>query len=174
MIFWKGGRTMQKHWRITYFVMCMVMLLSSAGCAGSLFKNYGTIIPDRAARNAFEKYQINPNFTYYISGSDVYPNAIIGVDKAYTLESDLWKKVEMTPPIFRELVMDMQTRALNLGQSQHGFAMFDDKGNRIGIWYSILSARMMLKMKDSRTVIIYTPDIDTYEKYERGGNDHSK
>jgi hypothetical protein len=93
---------------------------------------------------------------------------------AYTLESDLWKKVEMTPPIFRELVMDMQTRALNLGQSQHGFAMFDDKGNGIGIWYSILSARTMLKMKDSRTVIIYTPDIDTYEKYERDGNGDSK
>ena len=165
---------MRKHWRITFCMLCILILFSSAGCVGSLFKNYGTIIPDRAATNAFEKFQINPNFTYYISGSDAYPNAIIGVDKAYTLESDLWKKVEMTPPIFRGLIMDMQTKALTLGQSQHGFAMFDDKGNQIGIWYSILSARMMLKMKDSRTVIIYTPDIDTYEKYESGGKDDSK
>jgi hypothetical protein len=38
---------------------------------------------------AFEKYQVNSNYNYYISGSDVYPNAIIGLDKALTLEPDL-------------------------------------------------------------------------------------
>jgi hypothetical protein len=60
----------------------------------------------------------------------------------------------------------MQTKASEYGHSQHGFAMYDNKGNRIGIWYSIMSAKMLLVMKNDRTVIIYTPDLDTYERYE--------
>ncbi len=159
---------MHKYWRIVICIIYIAILPPASGCAGSLYKNYGKIIPDREATIMFEKFQINPNFNYYISGSDVYPNAIIGLDKAYTLDSDLWKPVEMTQKKLRELVQYMQTRALNIGQVQHGFFMLDDKGKRIGVWYSILSARTSIQMKDSRTVIIYTPDLDTYEKYEDG------
>jgi hypothetical protein len=85
------------------------------------------------------------------------------------LESDLWKKVDMTPVKFQELVTSMQDRirTLSIKLSLHGFVILDDKGKQIGVWYSILSVRTSIKMKDSRTVIIDTPDIDTYLKYER-------
>jgi hypothetical protein len=148
--------------------MWVLMLLPSAGCTGSLFKNYGRIEPDGAVTNAFEKYQVNPKYNYYISGSEVYPNAIIGLDKAYALEPDLWKPVEMTPKKLRELVQYMHDKASNvsIGLALHGFVMLDDKGKQIGVWYSILEAKTSLKMKDDRTVIIITPDIDTYLKYE--------
>jgi len=63
----------------------------------------------------------------------------------------------------------MQARALALMLIQHGFIMFDDKGNQIGVWYSILEATTALKMKDNRTVIIYTPDIDIYDNTYKGG-----
>ncbi len=153
--------------------MCLLTLLPYSGCSSLHLKNYGRIIPDRDATIAFEKYQMNTDFNYYISGSDVYPNAFIGLDKSYTLDSDLWKKVEMTPAKFREIVQYMQSKAFTTSQPQHGFAMFDDKGNKIGIWYSILSAKTTLQMKDERTVIIYTPDIDTYLKYEDDSGHHN-
>ncbi len=35
---------------------------------------------------------------------------------------------------FRELVLQMQVRARQIGQFQYGFAIFDDKGKQIGIW----------------------------------------
>ena len=154
--------------------MCILILIVSVGCAGSIAQHYGSIVPDRNATDVFEKYQINPNYNYYISGSDVYPNAFIGLDKSYVLDTDLWKKVEITPAKFRELVQYMQDKALSTGQSQHGFAMFDDKGKKIGIWYSILSVKTWLKMEDERTGIIYTPDIDTYLKYENDGRHRIK
>ena len=165
-----GGRTMQKNWMTTFCIMCVLILLPSVGCTGSLFKNYGRIVPDGAVTNTFEKYQVNPNYNYYISGSEVYPNAIIGLDKAYALEPDLWKKVEMTQKKLRELVQYMHDKVstITFGLSLHGFAMFDDKGKQIGVWYSILEAKTSLKMKDDRTVIIITPDINTYLKYEDG------
>jgi hypothetical protein len=169
-MFVKGERTMQKKWVTTFFIMVVLVLLPSAGCTGSLFKNYGSIVPDRAVTNAFEQYQVNPKYNYYISGSEVYPNAIIGLDKAYALEPDLWKPVEMTPQKLRELVQYMHDKVstITFGLSLHGFAMFDDKGKQIGVWYSILEAKTSLKMKDERTVEIITPDIDTYLKYEDG------
>ncbi len=73
-----------------------------ADCSTVMFKNWGSIKPDTDATNDFEKFQINANLNYYISGSDVYPTSILGLNKAYTLDTDLWKKIDMTPEIFSQ------------------------------------------------------------------------
>lgn len=173
---WIGGRKMPKHWKIVFCAISALMFLLSAGCAGTLSKNYGSIIPDGHVTDAFDKFQVNPNFNYYYSGSEVYPSAIIGLDKAYTLDSDLWKKVDMTPAKLRELVTYMKDKAttVNFKAPLYGFTMYDDKGKQIGIWYSIIEAKTFLKMKDSNTVIIDTPDINTWLKYEDGNRLHMK
>jgi hypothetical protein len=134
------------------------------GCGGTFFKNYGGITPNADAAKTFEAYRISPNYNYYTSGSFVYPNALMGLDKTYTLDSDLWKKIEPTPQEFRELVTNMQKKALETGQNQHGFVILDDKGRQIGIWYSILSVRTVVRMKEDGKVVIFTPDLDTYER----------
>jgi len=79
------------------FVVLLLLALSTAACAGMMVKNYGSFEPDRGILKAFEGYQVNPNLNYYVSGSDVHPNAIMGLNKKFTLEESLWKKVEMTP-----------------------------------------------------------------------------
>ena len=153
-------------------IICCAVFTSfiflSWGCNGALFRNYGRITPDLSVKDAFEKYQVNPNYNYYISGSDVYPIAIIGLDKAYRLEPDLWKQIDMTPRKLRELVQDMRDKVsfISWGQVPYGFAMFDNKGKQIGVWYSVLEAKTSLKVKEDRTVEIITPDIDTYLKDE--------
>ena len=70
---------------------------------------------------AFGKYRINPKYNYFISGSDVYPNAIIGIDKSCAVESDLWKKIDMPLTKMHELVRNMKDNAttLNLGMPVH-------------------------------------------------------
>ena len=144
-------------------IICALVILVSAGCVGPHAGNYGRVIPDGDVTGAFETYQTDPDLTYYISGSDVYPNAIMGLRKAYTLDSTLWKKFKMTPQVLRELVTNMQMKAPIL----HGFTLVDNRGNRIGVWYSLLSATTSLWMKDDHTVVILTPALDTYEKIER-------
>lgn len=142
----------------------VLVLLFCMGCGGTLFKNYGGITPNADAAKTFETYHINPNYNYYTSGPYVYPNALMGLDKTYTLDSDLWKKIEPTPQEFRELVTNMQKRALDVGQNQHGFVISDDKGRQIGAWYSILSVRTVVRMKEGGKVAIFTPDLDIYER----------
>ena len=167
---------MQKEWKLILYALCILILLPCAGCATTLFKNYGSIVPDGRVTDAFDKYQVNSNYNYYYSGSEVYPSALIGLDKTCALESDLWKKVDMTPAKLREIVTYMKDKAsaVNFKATLHGFAMLDDKGKEIGVWYSILEAKTSLKMKDNQTVIIVTPDIDTWLQFEDGGRLHMR
>jgi len=148
----------------TVSTICVILILSSVGCAGLISGKYGTIVPNKDVTESFENYQVSPNLNYYISGSDVYPNAIIGIDKSYTLDSNLWKEVEFTPETLKNLVGDMNAKVTELNETLHGFNILDNKGNNIGDWYSILSARTSVKMEEDNRIIIITPDIDTYKE----------
>jgi hypothetical protein len=157
---------MKKNRKLIFYIIFGAVLFI-AGCSTVMFKNWGSIRPDTYAINDFEKFQINTNLNYYISGSDVYPTSILGLNKAYTLDTDLWKKIEMTPELFSELVTNMQTRLLTCcGQKQVGFVILDDKGKKIGIWYSMLMGSVGVKMKEDNKVIIYPPKDDVYIQYE--------
>jgi len=167
---------MQEKWEIILRAACITLMLLSSGCASMQVKNYGSIVADGRVSEAFDKFYVNPNYNYFYSGSEVYPNAVIGLDKAYTLESDLWKKVDMTPATLREIVTYMKDKAatVNLTTSLHGFVILDDKGKQIGIWYSIIEAttKSSVRMKGNKTVLIDTPDIDTWLQFEDGGRRH--
>src|SRR5271157_5858339 len=169
---------MQRKWKTLLSTVCTMLLLLSSGCASMPLKNYGSIVADVSVMAAFDKFQVNPNYNYFYSGSEVYPNAVMGLDKFYTLESDLWKKVDMTPAKLREIVMSMRDKAatVSLTTSLHGFAILDDKGKQIGVWYSILKAttNYSVRMKDSKTVLIDTPDIDTWLQFEDGSRLHMR
>ena len=102
---------MQKKWKTILSAACATLLFLSSGCASMPLKNYGSIVADGRVTDAFDKYQVNPNYDYFYSGSEVYPNAVMGLDKAYALDSDLWKKVDMTPAKLREIVTYMKDKA---------------------------------------------------------------
>jgi hypothetical protein len=142
--------------------------LACTACTGQFFRNYGRIDPSGETTRVFEKYQVNPEFRYYMSGSDIYPNALMGLNRSHRLDPrTLWKEVAMTPARMKELVEQMKTKAFDSHQYPHGFEMSDDQGRPIGVWYSILSARTFLHMEENGTVRIDTPDLDTYEKLDR-------
>lgn len=156
---------MRKFRRLLF---CLITCVVCISCATGHFtlKNWGQIVPDDTVRAQFENYQVNPNLTYYISGSDVYPNAILGLNKEYKLVSSLWKEIEMTPQVLQTKVFDMKLKALNMGQDQFGFVVLDNRGKQIGVWYSLLTATAPVQMKEDKKVIIYTPDIDVYENHQ--------
>jgi hypothetical protein len=159
---------MYKYSKSIFSIITLIALFSAAGCTSSFFKNLGRIEPDANVTDSFNKFQINANFNYYITGSDVYPTSIMGLNKVYTLETDLWKQIDMTPELFSELVKNMRTRLIQCcSQTMHGFYIFDDKDNKIGVWYSLLSGNIIIKIKENNKVIIFPPrDDDSYKAYE--------
>jgi hypothetical protein len=157
---------MKKYKKVILYIT-LVTIFSLTACTASLLKNWGKIEPSTDVTNDFEKFQINADLNYYISGSDEYPTSILGLNKVYTLDTDLWKKIEMTPEIFSHVVTNMQMRLFSCcGQKQVGFVILDDKGKKIGIWYSMLVGTIGVKMKKDNKVIIYPPRDDDYIQYE--------
>ena len=159
---------MYKYSKLVFCIIALIVLFSAAGCTSSFFKNWGRIEPDSSVTDSFNKFQINTNLNYYISGSDVYPTSIMGLNKAYTLGTDLWKQIDMTPEIFSELVTNMRIRSIQCcSQIMHGFYIFDDKDNKIGVWYSLITGTITIKMKENNKVIVFPPrDDDSYRLYE--------
>jgi len=86
------------HWREKihlYLTVCLCLILVS--CSASLLRNYGRINPNMEVTKAIEGYQVNPEFHYYISGTDLHPNVLIGLLRDYRLDpSTLWREVEMS------------------------------------------------------------------------------
>lgn len=132
------------------------LIVFSIGCAS---QNYGSIVPNTAATKAFEAFHIDPDMNYYYSGPEVNPNALIGLKKSYTLSSDLWKPLEAQPKVLKEMITGMQNIASEHRENQHGFIMRDNKGNTVGVWYSILRARTFIKICDGNKVEIDTPEL---------------
>jgi hypothetical protein len=147
--------------------LLLAVCLSAMACTGPLFKNYGRIDPSSETTRTFKIYQVNTQFRYYISGSYLFPNALMGLHRDTRLDPEtLWKEVTMTPEKMKEIVDNIHTRAAESGQYPTGHEMADDKGRPIGVWFSIMTARTFLRMQENGTVRIDTPPLETYEKFE--------
>ena len=123
---------------------------------------YGELRPSKEVTDAFETFRIDPEKEYYISGSDVYPNAIIGIDKSRTLETDLWKKRDLTAEGMKELVENMHLRAMEHMAFLQGFDILDDRGTKIGEWFSLPGMSIVIWLKGEDRISISTPPLDVY------------
>ena len=125
---------------------------------------YGKIIPSKAVTDAYNAFRVDPDQYYYVSGPDDCPNAIIGISKAWSLQSDLWKRFEADPQGMRHLVQAMQDKMLERGVGLHGFVIADSRGEKIGDWYSILGPNPTVRLKGQSRLMLDTPPLDTYQR----------
>ncbi len=131
--------------------------------SGRFSENYGMIKPDPAVTEAFEHYRIDPDLVYYYSGPEVRPNAVIGIDRRFVLDSTQWEKMNPAPDPFRETIRCMQSKALELNRSLYGFAILDPRGDPLGAWYSLPGIQVSVKMLDGNRVSISTPPVIVWD-----------
>jgi len=134
-------------------LFCLALLFATAGC----FSNYGNIRWSSEATETFRSYKILGDHKYYYSGGDDWPNAIIAIHQNYTLVPELWKEVDVTSDQLKAWVDLMVSRNL-FYTSPEGFIIYDAKGNRAGIWYSMWDWTSVKMESDSR-IYITTPDL---------------
>jgi len=161
---------MRKSGMISAALLAAALMGLLAGCSGKLLKDMGSFKPSVEATENFKKFIVRSDYNYFISGSDVYPVAIFGLQKDVVIDSDedLWKKIEPKPEVMTDLVTNMQRR-LNecCYQSPHGFDILDHQGRKIGEWYSMLGLIIGIKIKEGGKVVIYPPsDTDEVKKYQ--------
>lgn len=154
------------RWRRVLVLMALLIMgLNIAGCSG--FGNYGRILPSGEVDREMDEAAVHAELRYYTTGSDLYPNALIGLHRDYRIDPETqWKEVAMTPEKLREIVGYMKAKAREFHQYPYGFDLLDREGKKIGFWYSIFLARTYLRFETNGTVTIQTPELETYEKLE--------
>ena len=148
--------------RITYttslfLFLLLVAVFFMASCAGTV--NYGQFVLNDNVKKAFETYQLPPNHTYFYSGPDAFPVAVIGIRNEYHLESKYWKPVDLTvTQLKRWLEMGGRSRD-GYYLNKNGAALLTPDGGQIGIWYAVRNwkDRATVKMIDDKTVNVSPP-----------------
>ena len=161
---------MRKSGMISAALLAAVFVGLFTGCSGKLLKDMGSFKPSIEATENFKKFIVRSDYNYFISGSDVYPVAIFGLQKDVVIDSDedLWKKIEPKTEIMADLVTNMQRRLNECClQSPHGLDILDNQGRKIGEWYYMLGLIIGIKIKEGGKVVIYPPsDTDEVKKYQ--------
>jgi hypothetical protein len=140
---------------LLFFLSIVVVFV--AGCSGA--GHYGQLVPDDKVKNAFETYQLPLDYTFYYSGPDAYPKAVIGIRNEYRLESRYWKPVDLTQTLLKKwLEMDGQPRPGH-NMYRNGSDIIAPDGRQIGIWYAVKNwkDRATVKMIDDKTVNVSPP-----------------
>lgn len=144
---------------ITVLAVAAILVIAYRRFAGG---PYGRLRPSREATVAYESFRVDSGRNYYSSGPDLYPNAIMGMDKSWAIESDLWKKQDLTAEGMKRLVENMTARATEQGAMLHGFDILDEKGVKIGDWFSIPGLNIMIRTESEGRVVVSTPPLDIY------------
>ncbi len=136
-------------------------------CIACALGHYGKILPDAAADGAFASFQMETGVNYYYSGPDAAPNAVVGLQRQYTIQPDFWKPIT-DGKIFAEIIKGMQAKAqsVSLGSRPRGFVLHDNQGNTIGTWYSLMKGTTFVKMGGNNEVTIGLPELLLYEREE--------
>ncbi len=130
----------------------LVSLILLSGCAA----NYGGLRISGEVTRLFETYQVQTDYQYYYSGPESRPHAIMGIHRSYTLNSKLWKAVDISEAQLKSWVRSRMYG--RLGISPRGYYIVDPDGKRIGIWYSMWGTTTV-KIEGPGQVSVATPDI---------------
>ena len=91
----------------------------------------------KPSRQAFESHRQAPDLDYWFSGPESHPVTIIGVEKRFRFDSaEHWMRVKSGEESLKRLIEGMQSKALQMNRNLRGFEMVDQRGERIGEWYS--------------------------------------
>jgi hypothetical protein len=123
---------------------------------------YGKIKRDRDVNHIFQTYKVLPDHRYYTFGQGNIPHAIIGIQDNFKLRSGIWKPVDLTTPLLRSWVTQMDNI---YGYPPYGSLILDDKGQRLGIWYSSKQWTTVI-IEEKNEIAILAPEPPGF----RGGN----
>jgi len=141
--------------RLFLLLFCLLPVLT--GCAAS--GNFGKLVRNAEITKAFENATVMPGHTYYYSGPEAKPDAIIALDNSFTLanEKKFWIKVDITEEQLRSwnLIIRNDTR---IRFPYYGSRILTPDGRDAGAWYSKYDYTV-IKTPSPQEIIIYTPDV---------------
>ena len=144
----------EKTFLIIVLALCIGFIVFFMSRSGD---PYGKLKPSESATANLQSHREAPDLEYYYSGAESHPLAIIGVEKKFRFGSAKhWMRIGAGQELKR-LIEGMQSRALQLNQNLRGFEMVDQRGERIGEWYSITGIQPVIKRTGTDSVEVWPP-----------------
>jgi len=115
------------------------------GCGANTSRNsddFGSMRVNNEITRLYESYTIQPDHEYYYFGRESQPDAILAVQKGYSVQSKYWKPVQLTSEqlenwvIWGKRAQDDKCASRRYGRGYQGADIFDPDGKIIGNWYS--------------------------------------
>ena len=134
----------------------IVLFISRSG------ENYGMLKPSETVTASFESHRREPDLDYWFSGPESHPLTIIGVEKRFRFDSaQHWMKIEPEEESLQRLIEGMQSKALQMNRNLRGFEMVDQRGERIGEWYSAVGIQAVIKRTGIDSVEVWPPSMES-------------
>jgi hypothetical protein len=145
------------------FWVALGVLIASTLISGC-FENYGRLKHNDEVTRAFQKYQVEPDYKYYYYGRTNMPYAIVGIDRAYHMQSRIWREVDYDSEQFKKMIYgvwdDVYTPFYLSGAD-----ITDPGGKKVGVWYSGIWYAAVRFGENNRIVVMpATPFLGGPEK----------
>ena len=156
------------------FIVLLVLSLAAgiSGCATSPGSGSGDgarIEYNKEVLDQFMAATILPGHRYYTTGVPNNPDAILGLKKDYTLQTDRWKERNLDSQQLRQLVGMMNDTYGVVQVGVAGCDVFNDKNEKIGVWYAA-TVRSNVEMVGDMAVTVNPPNpIELENKRVKGG-----
>ena len=138
-------------------IFLIVALALLVGCSGT----FGKFKRSDEVKKIYETYQVQPDYNYYYSGSNTRPDAVMGIQKNYTLTTPkLWTEVTLDSKQLKFWVEDIKKDPV---YQPDGYFILDDKGKQVGTFYTRWDTGPV-KMQGAMQVDVYLPEKDSYKR----------
>ena len=115
-----------------FSVLILMLLLTACATANS-----GGVRRSPEVAQAFETYQVNPDFAYYHYHIENNPYAVVGLQKDYFIQDPDWRPFDPDSDKFQKVV-DLVKDFPEYFNRPYGSYILDSQGSQIGVWYSTL------------------------------------
>ncbi len=121
------------------------------GCSAA---NRGGLRNSREVGRAFETLHVYPGHQYWYYNQENNPYAVVGLEPPYRIEDINWREVDPDSKTFEKVVGLVESFPAT-GSFTYGAFIIDPQGQPIGVWYSSLSAGIIVN-PETRIVSITT------------------
>ena len=137
-------------------IVVVVSVMLAACSTGSTFFQRSNDVA-----SLFEKGQVMEDHRYYAGGPASKPNAIVAIDRNYTLDSPHWTEIAVTPETLRRIVLQIgHVDGAEYKERQlmsNGARMIAPDGTQVGIWYSVYDYSQVRIMEGNRVYLSFPP-----------------
>lgn len=134
-------------WPYAIIGLGLVALLCSCATSGN---SYGKLQSSHDITQLFDNAQVLKDHTYYYSGLQGVPDAIIGIHPNYSLRAKLWQQVDFSHKSLKTWTYRM--RSVHLVRPQ-GSYILGPEGKRLGIWFSAQRQTSVRLDRENRLVV---------------------